>query len=151
MSEQLTQDELQYIHDVMAGAILAPDQLGNDEEDQRLRAIAKSIVEKMAGGLQALDGQREEAAGMITETFPTRITEEEAHAWQQKGMQMMMEAAKQPLTEKDHADLSCLFVALIGGISQATGIPREHFSVTTVANVSFTALKAAMFNGRGPG
>ena len=140
MSEQLTSAELQVIYDVFRG--------DSPEDAQIDDALWDSVAAKMAGGLQALEKQKAEAKGMVEESFPHRITQEEAHLYQQKGMRMMQEAAKQKLTEIEHADLSCLFTAIIGGISQATGVPREVFSNTMVANVAFTALKAAMFYGR---
>jgi hypothetical protein len=112
-------------------------------------AVWDSICEKMTAGLNALTRQEEHAKVAHTETFPEMVSREEAELYQHKGSQMMLEAAKMKLDERAHADISCLWIGLIGGICQCTPIPREVFSNTLVANVGFTALKAAYFKGKG--
>jgi len=138
MSEQLTIEEMQEIYDVFRGD--TPADIDDDRWD--------NICEKMLVGLRAMRAQEAHAKEAYTETFPQRISEEEAQLYQQKGMRMMLEAAALKLDERTHADLSCLFVALLGRLSQATSIPREVFSNTLVADAGFTALKAAWNRGK---
>jgi hypothetical protein len=140
MGNQLTKEEMQDIYDVFRG--------DPPEDDQIDDARWDSICTKMQAGISALEEQEAHAAVAITETFPERISQEEAELYQHKGSKMMLDAAKQKLSEKDHADISCLWIGLVGGICQCTAIPRAVFSNTMAANVGFTALKAAFFNGR---
>lgn len=140
MSQQLTLAELKAVIDGLEYA-----------KSQTIRGLSQEQVDTVDGalaklhtGLRHVENRATLSGTVEPERFPAVISLEEAHQYSDIGENMMLEAAqKVRVSEGVHHKLSCLMIGLVSALVRTMNVDREPFCNQCVANVMFTALKAA--------